>query len=1001
MAKTFAGMEILGKLGQGGMGAVYKARQPKLDRVVALKVMNPGVSSKEAYARFQREIKVIGKLRHANIVRLFTVGREKNRIYFTMDYIEGESLSWHMGLAETPADRDQLVRHVAAVARAIHYAHTQNIIHRDLKPSNIIMDQEGRPFITDFGLAKELGAGETLTISGEAVGTVQYMPPEQAHGELENIGPQSDVYALGAILYEILTGRPPFEGPTPAVILQKVIREKVEAPRKLNPIIPRDLETICLKCLEKEPKDRYESAGALADDIARHMAGERIAVRRAGVTRRFAVAVRFYPLATAVVGLAAALAVAAVIWGLGANVPSPTVGERKERAPVTPTDTPRPKAEQGDRHIQEVEARRKAEDEQRNREEDRRRREGAGRAVAGAARRKAALVKLVRERQRQRMQARREMALKRLGWRPQITLYYNEPRVNTVACIATTREGVWWGCPVGVVLLDPRTGNTLSFPLGVSVVSAATDSKGTCWFGTKSAGVICFDGKTWKNYTKKDGLTSNHVTAIAIDRKGRQWFGTERGDISCFDGTTWKRLTPRRGRIGWVSGIRAIAIDQGDRMWFGTKDGVYCLDGQSWHSYHHTEKGLVGGWCEGIAFDRGGRTWIGAWRGVSCFDGRKWETRTRGYVHVNDIAIDGEDRKWVATDRGVYCLDGKTWTRHTKRRVWAIAIDPEGRKWFAFCTHGTGVTCFDGKKWRNYTQQDRLANNIVNAIAIDQHGHKWFATARGVSCFDGKRWSTYTEKDGLGSDFVVAVAIDRKDRKWFGFAQTGKKKRTGVSCFDGNTWKTYSKTDGLVSNYVMAIAVDSKGAKWFGTDSGVSCFDGKTWKTYTKKDGLANDYAKTVIADLDGRLWFSSFDGVTCFDGVTWKTYTKKDGLASDQVASIAIDREGRTWLAHNRIGVSCFDGKTWKTYTKADGLATNHVDVMAIDAQGRKWFGTLGGVVCVDRGTRVGLGMSNLLVGIKRGRVINVTCLAVDLDGSIWVGTTTGVSHIVLEKRS
>ncbi len=278
MAK-FGEYEVLEKLGEGGMGRVYKARQAELDRVVALKVLNPEVSSRQAFERFKREAAVLDRLRHPNIVRLFTMGRVGNRTYFTMDYIDGRSLEELIREAGGPEDRERLVRIVARVARAVHYAHGQGVIHRDLKPSNIIVAEDGTPYITDFGLAREVDAEFTLTMPGTAVGTAAYISPEQAEGDREKVGPRSDVYGLGAMLYEVLTGRPPFEGENPAAVLNAVCTQQVTPPRKLDRTVSRDLEAICQKCLEKEPEERYKSAELAADDLQHALAEETVRAR--------------------------------------------------------------------------------------------------------------------------------------------------------------------------------------------------------------------------------------------------------------------------------------------------------------------------------------------------------------------------------------------------------------------------------------------------------------------------------------------------------------------------------------------------------------------------------------------------------------------------------------------------------------------------------------------------------------------------------------------------
>src|SRR6266566_5049099 len=307
--------ELLEQIGRGGQGVVFRARQKSLNRIVALKVIGLGHWATKAHLkRFRLEAEAAASLDHPCIVPIYEVGERDGQCYFSMKLVEGGQLD------EVVKDAPMSIRHavelIAKVARTVHYAHEHGILHRDIKPGNILLDAKGEPHLTDFGLARLVESESTVTRTMEVLGTPSYMAPEQAVGNNAGISSVTDVYGLGAVLYQLLTGHPPFAGGTTYETIKLLLDTEPRQPRLLNPKIDRDLSTICLKCLEKDPKRRYSSAVALAEDIERWLKHEPIRARHTGVFARGRKWVRRNPASALSAGSLIALAAATgwIIW---------------------------------------------------------------------------------------------------------------------------------------------------------------------------------------------------------------------------------------------------------------------------------------------------------------------------------------------------------------------------------------------------------------------------------------------------------------------------------------------------------------------------------------------------------------------------------------------------------------------------------------------------------------------------------------------------------------
>jgi serine/threonine protein kinase len=309
----FGDYELLAEIARGGMGVVYKARQKSLDRIVAVKMLLSGsFASDELIRRFKVEATFTASLRHPNIVAVHEVGCLDGQHFLVMDYVDGPNLA--NLVHDEPLSPQRAAVLVQTIAEAIHYAHEKEVLHRDLKPSNILIDSNDQPHVTDFGLARHIDGESSLTLSGQVLGSLSYIPPEQAAALHQKVGRQSDVYGLGAILYHLLTARPPFQGGTMAETVRQVMNDDPTSPRAINPAVPRNLETICLKCLEKEPERRYESADQLRDELERFL---RDAPIEAVPVRGFEKVVRWCQRKPVVASLTAAVVVTALAGIIG------------------------------------------------------------------------------------------------------------------------------------------------------------------------------------------------------------------------------------------------------------------------------------------------------------------------------------------------------------------------------------------------------------------------------------------------------------------------------------------------------------------------------------------------------------------------------------------------------------------------------------------------------------------------------------------------------------
>jgi hypothetical protein len=526
--RYFGDYELIRELARGGMGVVFEARQTSLNRKVALKMILAGQLAHETdVKRFYTEAEAAANLDHPGIVPIFEVGQHEGQHYFSMGFVEGQSLSQR--LTDGPLQSREAAVLMAAVADAIEYAHQCGVIHRDLKPGNILLDQKGNPRVTDFGLAKKLEGDSGLTGSGQIMGTPSYMPPEQAGGKRAAVGPAADVYALGATLYALITGRPPFQAATAMDTVLQVVSDEPVPPRRLNASIPRDLETICLKCLEKESGRRYAGAAALAADLRRFLAGEPIAARPVTRLERLAKWARRKPTLAAAytLGLLAVLLGGlggTAVWQWRAAERARDVAKSAQAEAEGARDTARSAKAEAER--------------QRDRADDARGAADKARVAEQNARAEA-------EREREKFE--------RFDYGRTIQVAHQEWRENNVPATLALLEGTradlrgWeWRyvhrlCHSNLLTLKGHTALVISAsfsPDGSRIVTGSQDKTAKVWDAKSGAEVLTFNGHTSPLASASFSPDGSRIVTGSGDKTAKVWDAKSGAEVLTLRGHT-------------------------------------------------------------------------------------------------------------------------------------------------------------------------------------------------------------------------------------------------------------------------------------------------------------------------------------------------------------------------------------------------------------------------------------------------------------------------------
>jgi eukaryotic-like serine/threonine-protein kinase len=923
--RYFGDYELLGEIARGGMGIVYKARQVSLNRVVALKMILAGqFASETEVQRFYAEARAAANLQHRNIVAIHEVGQHEGQHYFSMDYIEGKSLA--QIVRENPLPADKASAYLKTIAEAIEFAHRQGTLHRDLKPSNVLIDSFDEPRITDFGLAKRIEGTAQITVTGPITGTPSYMPPEQAGAYDGKVSPASDVYSLGALLYDLLTGRPPFLGENLVVTLNQVLNSEPVAPRLLSPEVPPDLETICLKCLEKDPTRRYPTAAALADDLGRFLRHEPITARPVSQWER---GWRWCKRNPMVSSLSAAIAILLVTSAIGGSILA--IRERNARqvadnnAELESQAARRAElasAEAERRRLEALDAKTEAD---KQRDEARVTAYASGMQLAqraweenNVARARDLLEEVPKEAAGRKLRGFEWYYLDRLCHSEALTLKGHGASVESVAFSPDGQRLASGSYDQTVKIWDSATGKELFDLKGHSgpVTSVAFSPDGQRLAAGERDGTV----KIWNSAAGKPLFVlkghANWVTSVAFSPDGQRLAsGSYDQTVKIWDSATGKELFSLKGHASTVMSV-AFSPD-GQRLASGSSDNTVRIWDGSTGKELFSLKGHAST-VVSVAFSPDGQRLAS---GSSDYTVKIWDSATgkelfslKGHAStVMSVTFSSDGRRLAS---GSYDNTVKIWDVASGKELFSLKGHTRGVNSVAFSSDGerlaSGSTDNTVKIWDAATDKEQFAlkghADWAASVAFSADGRHLVSGGRDQTV---KTWDIASGKElftlGGRPGWVDSVAFSPDGQ------HLASANYAAVEIWDSASGKELFTIKGHFGFNSVAFSPDGQRLAAGERDGTVKIWESATGKQLLVLKGHA-DWVTSVAFSPDGRLLASGGRDQTA---KIWDTTTGKELFAlkghSSWVTSVAFSPDGQ------RLASGSYD-QTVKIWDSATG---------------------------------------------------------------------------------